>query len=79
VEKKNIVLYSLSTCPHCKKAKAFLEEAQLPYQNFDVGDDKKARDEMVKKSGQMSVPVFDIEGQIIVGFMETPLKEALGI
>jgi len=34
---------------------------------------------MVKKSGQMSVPVFDIEGQIIVGFMETPLKEALGI
>lgn len=76
---KNIILYSLSTCPHCKRAKAFLAEHALTYQNFDVGDNKAARDEMIQKSGQMAVPVFDIEGQIIVGFVEANLRAALGI
>ena len=78
-EMKSIVLYSLSTCPHCKRAKAFLEEKKLSYQNFDIGDDKAARDEMVKKSGQMVVPIFDIDGQIIVGFKEAQVKQALGL
>jgi len=78
-EQKTIILYSFSTCPHCKRAKAFLEEKKISYQNFDVGNDKAARDEMVKKSEQMVVPVFDIDGQIIVGFKEADVKQALGL
>lgn len=76
---KNVILYSLSTCPHCKKAKAFLEENKVVYQNFDVGDDKAARDEMVNKSGQMAVPVFDVNGEIIVGFREDEVRKVLGL
>jgi hypothetical protein len=34
---------------------------------------------MVKKSGQMVVPIFDIDGQIIVGFKEADVKQALGL
>ena len=36
-------------------------------------------DEMVKKSGKMVVPIFEIEEQIIVGFVEAEIKQALGI
>jgi hypothetical protein len=36
-------------------------------------------DDMVKKSGQMAVPTLDIDGQIIIGFTEKPMKEALSI
>jgi hypothetical protein len=34
---------------------------------------------MVKKSEQMVVPVFDIDGQITVGFKEADVKQALGL
>jgi glutaredoxin 3 len=44
-----------------------------------VGTDKAAREEMIRKSGKMSVPVIEIDGDIVVGFDEAVLKEKLGI
>jgi arsenate reductase-like glutaredoxin family protein len=44
-----------------------------------VSSDKAALDEMVKKSGKMVVPIFEIEGQITVGFVEAEIKQALGL
>jgi glutaredoxin 3 len=41
--------------------------------------DKTKLDEMVKKSGRMAVPVLDIDGEVIVGFDETKIKEKLGL
>jgi glutaredoxin 3 len=43
-----------------------------------VAADTAARDEMVKKSGRMAVPVIDIDGTITVGFDEASLKKQLG-
>jgi len=57
----------------------FLEEHSIAYQDFDVGADKEARDEMVSKSGQLGVPVIEIDGDITVGFDEGWLKEKLGL
>ena len=34
---------------------------------------------MIKKSGQMGVPVIEIDGQFIVGFDKEKIKESLGI
>ena len=36
-------------------------------------------EEMVKKSGQMGVPVTDIDGAIIVGFDKEAVDKALGL
>jgi hypothetical protein len=44
-----------------------------------VASDKAALDEMVKKSGKMVVPIFEIGGQIVVGFVEAEIKQALGL
>jgi len=76
---KKIVVYSTPTCPHCKRAKQFLEERGIPFQVIDVGADKAAREEMIKKSGQMAVPVIEIDGVPTVGFDEAALKKQLGL
>jgi len=34
---------------------------------------------MVKKSGQMSVPVIDVDGEMLVGYDEAVLREKLGL
>lgn len=61
-------IYTTPTCPWCHRAKAFLKEKNIPFQEFNVAADAKARKEIVKRSGQMGVPVIDIGGKIVVGF-----------
>ena len=74
-----IKVYSTPTCPWCHKAKEFLKEHKIKFENVDVSSDVAGAKEMVKKSGQMGVPVIDIDGKIIVGFDEEQLKKTLKI
>lgn len=76
---KVVKVYSTPTCPWCKKVKSFLGENGITYQDLNVAADKKARDEMIKKSDQMGVPVLEIDGDIVIGFNPQQLKEKLGI
>ncbi len=65
---KKIKVYSTPTCPYCKMAKNFLTEKGAAFEDVDVSKNRDAAQEMIKKSGQMGVPVLDINGKIIVGF-----------
>lgn len=63
-----ITVYSTPTCPYCTMAKEFFTNKGVEYKDVNVASDQSAAEEMVKKSGQMGVPVIDIDGKIIVGF-----------
>ena len=76
---KNVKVYSTPTCPWCIRAKQFLKENNIYFQDIDVSSDQIAADEMMKKTGQMGVPVLDIDGQIIVGFDKEKIKQLLGL
>ncbi len=73
-----VKIYTTSTCPWCKKTKEFLKSKKISYKELNVVDDEKARDEMIKKSGQMGVPVLDIDGKIIVGYDPEEIQKAVG-
>jgi len=74
-----VTIYTTPSCVYCKMAKAFFKENTIAYEEKDVAVDAKAREEMIAKSGQMGVPVIEIDGNIIIGFDQPRLKEALGI
>ncbi|MBL7157699.1 MAG: glutathione S-transferase N-terminal domain-containing protein [Candidatus Omnitrophica bacterium] len=76
---KNVKVYSTATCPYCIKAKQFLKDNNIEFENIDVGANPDKAQEMVDKSGQMGVPVLDIDGKIITGFDKDAIKESLGI
>jgi glutaredoxin-like YruB-family protein len=76
---KKIVIYTTPSCVYCKMAKEFFKKNGIAYEERDVASDLAARDEMLKKSGQMGVPVIEAGGQIIIGFDQPRLREALGI
>ena len=59
--------------------KKFLDDNDIPYQDIDVAGDRAARDEMILKSGQMGVPVIDIDGELVLGFYQAQLKGKLGL
>lgn len=72
-----VKVYSTPTCPWCHKAKEFLKKNKIEYEDINVAENEKARDEMIEKSGQMSVPVIQIGNEMIIGFDEEELKKKL--
>ncbi|MCD6177784.1 glutaredoxin family protein [bacterium] len=74
-----IKVYSTPSCPYCVTLKVFLKQHNIEFEDIDVSQDKKAREEMVKKSGQMGVPVVDIDGEIVVGFDREKICKLLNI
>jgi len=74
---KNVTIYSTPTCPFCKRAKEYLKQKEISYTDFNVAEDKEKAKEMVKKSGQMGVPVITIEKEIVVGFNQALLDKLL--
>jgi len=74
----NIKVYSTPECPWCNVAKDFFKSHNLDFEDIDVSVDEKAAQEMIKKSGQMEVPVIEIDDQIIIGFNKPVIEEILG-
>lgn len=72
-------VYSTLACPYCITLKMFLKEHEIEFEDIDVSKDEKAVEEMVKKSGQMGVPVVEIDGQIVVGFDKEKISKLLNI
>lgn len=58
-------------------AKQFLSENQISFVEKDVASDPVAMEEMLKKTGQMGVPVIDIDGNIVIGFDREELAKLL--
>ncbi len=74
-----VVIYTTSTCGFCARTKEFLKKNKISFTEKDVGADEKSKKEMIKKSGQLGVPVIEIDGKIVVGFDEEKLKDMLKI
>ena len=74
-----ITVYSTPSCPYCVRVKQFLKDNSIDFEDIDVSEDQQKAQEMVDKSGQMGVPVIDIDGKIIVGFDKPALSKSLNI
>ncbi len=76
---KKVAVYSTPECPYCIRVKQFLKDNNIEFENIDVSTDQEKTEEMIKKSGQMGVPVLDINGEIITGFDKEAIKKVLNI
>jgi glutaredoxin 3 len=72
-----VTIYTTPTCSYCTMAKNWFKENGIRYTEYNVASNLKKADEMVKKSGQMGVPVLDVNGRIIVGFDKPKIESAL--
>lgn len=74
-----VTIYTTPTCVYCKMSKAFFAQNNIQYEEKNVASDDAAREDMIKKSGQLGVPVIDIDGNIVIGFDKPKLSKFLGI
>jgi glutaredoxin 3 len=74
---RKVTIYSASWCAFCHAAKDYLTKIGVPYEDHDIESDPKYAEEAVSKSGQMGIPVLDIDGTIIIGFDRPKIDAAL--
>lgn len=74
-----VKIYSTPSCVYCYTLKEFLKKHGIVFDNVDVSRNEKAREEMIKKSGQMGVPVIEIDKEIIIGFDKKKICRLLNI
>lgn len=74
-----VVIYSTPTCIYCNTLKEYLNSKNIGFKEVDVSKDEKELEKMVAISGQMGVPVVDIDGNVIIGFDRQKIDELLKI
>ena len=72
-----VVVYTTSWCGWCRKTLAWLDERGVAYENRDIEHSDAWRDELVEKTGSVSIPVVEIDGQIVRGSDPIRLGELL--
>ena len=76
---REVRLYTTPTCPYCKMAKKFLDDNGVKYQEFNIAENKAARDEMKNKCNSLAVPTICLDNDVLVGFDESELRKRLGL
>lgn len=71
------IIYSATWCGFCHAAKQYMDKLGVSYEDRDVESDPQFATEAVTKSGQMGIPVIDIDGEIIIGFDRPKIDKAL--
>jgi glutaredoxin-like YruB-family protein len=74
---QKVIVYSTPTCPYCVIVKQYLTKKGVAFKDVDVSRDHVAAQEMINKSGQMGVPVIDIDGKIVVGFQPDVFEQLI--
>ncbi len=74
-----VIIFTTPTCTYCNSAKRYFREKGIKFNEVDVSRDPAAARDMVRRSGQLGVPVIDIGGRIVVGFNRPAVDQLLGL
>jgi glutaredoxin-like YruB-family protein len=76
---KKVEIFSTTTCHFCHLAKEWLASKNIPFVDYNVGEDMEKRKEMVEMTGQLGVPVIRIGDEVMVGFNQSQMAKILEV
>lgn len=81
---KKIFMYTLSTCPWCRKTKKYFVDHNIPFEYIDYDlqspqEQEKIEQVMMKRGGPMSFPWVLIDDDLVVGWNPERYDELLGL
>ena len=74
-----VIIYSTPSCVYCNNLKEYLTKLNIAFKVIDVSENEQELEKMVAISGQMGVPVVEIEGNVVIGFDKEKIDELLKI
>ena len=74
-----VLVFTTPSCPWCVRAKRYLTEQKITFREIDVSRDQAAARDLVRRTGQMGVPVVEIDGRPVIGFDKPRIDRMLGL
>ncbi len=74
-----VLVFTTPTCPWCVRVKRYLTEQKITFREVDVSRDQAAARDLVRRTGQMGVPVVEIDGRPVIGFDKPRIDRMLGL
>ncbi len=74
-----VIVFTTPTCSWCRRAKDHLRTNRVTFREVDVSRDPAAARDLIRRTGQMGVPVIEIDGKPIVGFDQARIDKMLGL
>ncbi len=78
-KRTRVIVFSTPSCPWCTRVKSYLRQKGVTFKDVDVSRDRKAAEDMVRRTGQQGVPVVLIGSRAIVGFDKQKIDKYLGL
>ena len=75
----NVTLFTTPTCPYCHTLKQFLIDHNIVFKEVDASKNESVREELIRLTGKLEVPVLEIDGQVIAGFDREKIVKLLYI
>ena len=72
-----IILYTIPTSEWCTKARKLLRRKRIKFEEREFLEEKKFALEVLEKTGQLALPVLDVNGKLLIGFDEEEIVSAL--
>ncbi len=73
-----VKIYSTPTCTYCIILKRYLDGKNIPYEEVDITEDEEAKQRMIEKTNQMTVPVMEVDDEkFIVGFNKEEIEKVI--
>ncbi|ABK60616.1 MULTISPECIES: glutaredoxin domain-containing protein [Clostridium] len=74
-----VKVYSIPDCPWCVKVKKYLNSKNIEFEDINVQENVDGREEMISLTNQSSVPVINVDGNVIIGFEKEKLDSLLNL
>ena len=74
-----VIVFTTPTCRYCNALKRYLRQHKIKFKDVDISRDERAARDVVRRTGQMGVPVVDIGGKIVIGFDRPKIDRLLGL
>ena len=74
-----VIVFTTPTCTYCNSVKRYLRQNRVKFKDVDISRDERAARDVMRRTGQMGVPVVDIGGKVVIGFDRPKINVLLGL
>lgn len=84
-KKHRVLMYALSTCGWCKRAKKLLKDNEIEYEYIDVDlcpieEVRRIKEDILNRGDIITYPTIIVDDKVLIsGFREDKLKKVLKI
>lgn len=73
-----MTVYTTNSCAYCVMVKKYLTAKNVQFTEVNLEDNPEKRQELFERTGAMTVPITEKDGQYVIGWNPSQLAKLIG-